>query len=143
MTRRRSLVAVALMVTSLLVGTSPWLIYWFALSQIEGRPTKATQTVTPEQTDVALRKLRTSQPVQVDPMSPYTVLRFDRPSSNNVVASWIAHSYAVSQFQHTRILYWHFAHAALTIWLTRNWTPSELVAKAVELDSGNRDFRAE
>jgi hypothetical protein len=24
---------------------------------------------------------------------------------------------------------------ALTIWLTRNWTPTELIAKAVELDT--------
>jgi len=30
---------------------------------------------------------------------------------------------------------WHLSGAALTIWLTRNWTLDELIAKAVELEA--------
>jgi hypothetical protein len=31
--------------------------------------------------------------------------------------------------------YWHLSSAALMIWLTRNWTPTELIARAVELEN--------
>jgi hypothetical protein len=31
--------------------------------------------------------------------------------------------------------YWHLSGAALTIWLTRNWAPTELIARAIELES--------
>jgi len=34
--------------------------------------------------------------------------------------------------------YWHLSGAALTIWLTRNWTPTELIAKAVELETARQ-----
>jgi hypothetical protein len=30
---------------------------------------------------------------------------------------------------------WHLSGAALTIWLTRNWTLTELIAKAAELET--------
>jgi hypothetical protein len=33
------------------------------------------------------------------------------------------------------MLYWHLSGMALTIWLARNWTPTELIAKAIELDA--------
>ena len=31
--------------------------------------------------------------------------------------------------------YWHLSGAALTIWLTRNWTPTELISKAIEVEN--------
>ena len=40
MTRRQVLIVVALVVTPLAAAAAaPWLIYWFGLSQVEGRPT--------------------------------------------------------------------------------------------------------
>jgi hypothetical protein len=35
--------------------------------------------------------------------------------------------------------YWHLSGAALIIWLTRNWTPTEMVAKAIELENLTAD----
>jgi hypothetical protein len=137
MMRRRILIVVALVVIPLSAATvAPWLIYWFGLNQIEGRPTAATHTVTAEQIDGLFKRLRISQPVQIDPISPYSYfLQGAHPSSSTRVAWIIARSYNAKNLSDRRMLYWHVSGVALTIWLTRNWTPTELIAKAIELDT--------
>jgi hypothetical protein len=137
MTRRQVLIVVALVVTPLsAAAAAPWLIYWFGLSQIEGRPTAATGTVTAEQTDRLFKQLRIPQPVQIDPISPYTYfLQGTRPNTSTRVAWIIARSYNAKYLSDRRMLIWHLSGMALTVWLTRNWTPTELIAKAIELEA--------
>jgi hypothetical protein len=137
MTRRRILIVIAFAVTAAsAVTAAPWLIYWFGLSRIEGRPMAATHTVTAEQIDSLFKRLRISQPVQIDPISPYSYFRQGaHPSSSTRIASIIARSYNANHLSDRRMLYWHLSGIALTIWLTRNWTPTELIAKAIELDA--------
>jgi len=137
MTRRQVLIVVALIVTPLSAATAaPWLLYWFGLSQIEGRPTAAAHTATAEQMDGLFRRLRLPQPVQIDPISPYTYfLQGAHPSSGTRVAWIIAGSYNAGHLRDRRMLSWHLSGMALTVWLTRNWTPTELIAKAVELET--------
>src|SRR5216684_6269645 len=130
MTRRRNLIVLVLVVTTLSAATAaPWLIYWIGLSEIEGRPTPATHTVAAEQIDSLFKRLRISQPVQIDPISPYSYfLQGAHPSSSTRVAWIIARSYNAKNLSDRRMLYWHVSGVALTIWLTRNWTPTELIA---------------
>src|SRR5262249_32609896 len=116
-------------------ATAPWVIYWYGLRQIEGRPTAAVHTATADQLDRLFEKLKITQPVQIDPMSPYTYfLHGAHPSSSTRVAWIIARSYNADNLGDHRMLTWHLSGMALTIWLTRNWTPTELIAKAAELE---------
>ncbi|MEH2533105.1 hypothetical protein V1277_000511 [Bradyrhizobium sp. AZCC 1588] len=123
------------MVTTLSVAAAaPWPIYWIALNEIEGRPTPATHTATAEQVDSLFRKLRLSQPVQIDPISQYSYfLQGVRPSASTRIAWIIARSHNMNHLSDHR--YWHLSGAALTIWLTRNWTSTELIARAIELEN--------
>ena len=116
-------------------ATAPWLIYWYGLRQIEGRPTAATHTATAEQLDGLLKRVKITQPVQIDPISPYTYfLHGAHPDPSTRLAWIIARSYNAEHLGDRRMLIWHLSGAALTIWLTRNWTPTELIANAVELE---------
>jgi hypothetical protein len=135
MTRRLSLIVVVLAVTMLSAATAaPWLIYWIGLNEIEGRPTPATHTATAEQVDSLFKRLRLSQPAQIDPISPYSYfLQGVHPGTSTRIAWVIARSHNAKHLGDRR--YWHLSGAALIIWLTRNWTPTELIAGAIEVES--------
>lgn len=137
---KRSTWIVAMLALAVLSVTSaaPWLLYWIGLSKIEDRPTRATQVAKTEQLDSLARKLRISLPIQIDTLSPYSYL-FVQDGGRNASARivWIiARSYNAEHLEDRR--FWHLSGAALTIWLTRNWTPTELIAKAVELEMKQR-----
>ena len=135
MARRRIGIAVVLLATMLSVPTvAPWLIYWIGLSKIEGRPEYATHTVTVEELDSLCKRLRISQPAQISPISPYSYFLQGAGGSASTRIAWIiARSHNVEHLGGRR--YWHLSGAALTIWLTRNWTPTELIARAIELEN--------
>jgi hypothetical protein len=132
--RRRNLIVLVLVVTMLSAATAaPWLIYWIGLSEIEGRPTRATHAVTAEQRDSLFKRLRISQPVQIAPISPYSYfLQGVYPGASTRLAWVIARSHNAQHLSDRR--YWHLSGAAMIIWLTRNWTPTELIARAIELE---------
>jgi hypothetical protein len=139
MTTRRDLVASGLLTTVLAFASAiPWLAYGIGLSQIDGRPTHATHTVSAEEKDGLLKKLRIPQPAEINPISPYSYLSYllqhKTIGASGRIAWIIARSHNIEHLSDHR--YWHLSGAALTIWLTRNWTPTELIARAVELETG-------
>jgi hypothetical protein len=123
------------------IGAGPWLLYEIGLAKIDGRPPHASQTVvTPEAQEALRRGLKITEPVRLGPGSPYSyaqalVLGNKKILGPSVRVAWIiARSYNTEHLTDHRA--WHLAGAALTIWLTRNWTSDELVARAVELEQG-------
>jgi hypothetical protein len=136
MVRRRLWLVLASFVITLGVAAAlvPWLLYWIGLGKIDGYPRLASQTaVAAEDVQALWRKLRISQPVQIDPVSPYSyIFQGAKPGASLRIAWIIARSHNVQHLTDRR--YWHLSGAALTVWLTRNWTSDELIAKAVELE---------
>jgi hypothetical protein len=133
MKRWTLILLVLLAATPSVASASPWLIYWIGLGKIEGRPRHATHAVTPEEVDRLCKRLRISQPIQIDPMSPYSYLLQGASESVSTRVAWvIARSHNAEHLGDRR--FWHLSGAALIIWLSRNWTPTELIAKAVELE---------
>ncbi|MEJ1966761.1 MAG: hypothetical protein WDO56_36540 [Gammaproteobacteria bacterium] len=62
-------------------------------------------------------------------------------------AAWIiARDYNMSHLRRRETLWWHLSGAALTIWLTRNWTSDEILRvaseKARQATARHRDTRA-
>jgi hypothetical protein len=132
--KRRNLIWLVLLGAALsTVAAFPWLIYWIGLGMIDGRPEYATRAATAEEVDSLRKRLRISQPVQIDALSPYSYLLLGADKGKSTAVAWvIARAHNVEHLSDRR--YWHLSGAALIIWLTRNWTPTELVAKAVELE---------
>jgi hypothetical protein len=115
------------------VAAAPWVLYWKGLSEIEGRPTPATHAATTEQIDGMLKKLRLTQSVQIRPSSPYSYLLQGGANDPSARVAWVvARAYNVQHLSNRR--FWHLSGAALTVWLTRNWTPSELITAAAQLN---------
>jgi hypothetical protein len=128
------------------IGVGPWLLYGIGLAKVDGRPPHASQTVvTQEDADALWQGLRISQPVRLDPVSPYSYVQTLVVGDQKVLGpsariAWIiARSYNVEHLTDHRA--WHLSGAALTIWLTRNWTSSELIARAVELEKSGGERR--
>jgi hypothetical protein len=100
------------------------------------RPAAAANVATTEQSDRLFKKLKIAQPVHIDILSPYTyVLQGTRPTPGVRLAWIIARSHNLHHLGDQKMGMWHLSGAALTIWLTRNWTLTELIAKAVELET--------
>jgi hypothetical protein len=76
--------------------------------------------------------------MQIDDLSPHSYIwallsgDSQQLGPGACVAWRIAAPYNVDHLADRRA--WHLSGAALTIWLTRNWTMDELIAKAVELE---------
>jgi hypothetical protein len=144
-------IAVATILTGLVAMLfGPWALYWLALTKIVGRPSHALQaTFAAEDADALWRQLREPMPIRVEPMSPYSypwaILRcgaagtrrlcpvrgYDLPRGSGL-AEMVARSHNAKNLPDHG--WWHFSGAALAIWLTRNWTADQLIAKGIELD---------
>ncbi len=133
MGRWRIAIVCVVLLMLVVASAAPWMGYWVGLSKIEGRPAKATGDAAIEEVDHLFKQLRISEPFRLEPMSPYSVfLQGARPNDSARVAWLIARSHNIEHLDDRR--YWHLSGAALTIWLTRNWTTAELVATAANLE---------
>jgi hypothetical protein len=128
----------------------PWALYWLALTKVVGRPSHALEaTFATEDAEALWRQLREPMPVRVEPMSPYSylwpVLRCSVAGPWRCYGDgdrWLPRGGALAEMvatSHNRknfpgLGWWHFSGAALSIWLTRNWTTDELIAKGIELN---------
>jgi len=137
MTRRQVLIVVALIVTPL---SAPQLLHGYStglgLARSKAARPQPLIRPQPEQMDGLFRRLRLPQPVQIDPISPYTYfLQGAHPSSGHLGRMDHCRVLQRGTLRDRRMLSWHLSGMALTVWLTRNWTPTELIAKAVELET--------
>jgi hypothetical protein len=128
-------------VALIVVMTGPWLLYAIGLANIERRPSHASDAnVAPEDVAALARALRISQPITIDRLSPYSYIwaaihRDERVLGHGVHVAWpIARSHNADYLADRSKGAWHLSGASLTLWLTRNWTGDELIAKAVELE---------
>lgn len=146
MVRRIAGAAIFTVLIAMILG--PWALYWFAFTKIVGRPSHAVQaTFAADDAEALWRQLREPMPIRVEPMSPYSypwaILRCSAAGTRRCpargddlprgtgLAEMIARSHNVKNLQDHG--WWHFSTAALAIWLTRNWTTDELIAKGIEL----------
>jgi hypothetical protein len=138
-----SKVAIALLLgVALLVFSLPIGLYWLGLSNIEGRPEPPTEMNHIAADTVLLQQtFRSPAPVAVHPLNPWTyaaTLLTEDPSNlrpdNGSDAVWlIARGYNSKHLKNRRMSHWHLSGAALSIWLSRNWTTDEIVTAAAAI----------
>lgn len=117
----------------------PWYAYAIGLSKVDGRPSHASFTKVTHDDMLMLRyqRLISSTTPTHDVLSPHRyilmILWGNRNSTPDTahLALHIAIAYNQKHLEDRHL--WHLSCAALTIWLARNWTKDDLIAKAVEL----------
>jgi hypothetical protein len=121
---------------------APWGLYELGLTNVQGRPTAPTVAQISPEDDALLRgDLKAPSGISVVPLSPVGYLvdlvmddsKRSAEASGAVAASLVALDYNVSHVKNRRSIWWHLSGAALTIWITRNWTPSQVLSRAAEL----------
>jgi hypothetical protein len=128
-------------VVALLILAGPWGTYELGLSNIDGRPVPLIGNSPTAEDDLLLRQIfRTSHPVSVQPLSPWSYARnivTSGPSSSpsaGADAAWlIARHYNAGHLENRSMLWWQVSGAALTIWITRNWSADQVVVTAADL----------
>jgi hypothetical protein len=132
LTRLARLIAVLLA----LAAFTPWILYEVALSLVSGRP--QAPKLEPSATEVAevWKEFKGTGVPKVEPLNPISYFKgFSEPERTHA-SSRLAWSVArVHNAERMRVkgnLWWHLSVAAVTIWLTRNWSIEQLVAKAAE-----------
>ncbi|MDB6014070.1 MAG: hypothetical protein JWL65_6320 [Gammaproteobacteria bacterium] len=139
------LAILAACVVALLILAAPWGVYVMGLSNIDGRPTPLIGSPPTAEDDLLLRQIfRTSRPISVQPLSPWSYildLVMSSSSSSSSVgadAAWlIARHYNSAHLKNRRSLWWQVSGAALTIWITRNWNSDQVVITAADLARGD------
>lgn len=119
-----------------LIFYAPILLYWCGLGGIEGRPQPPLHLACQEQKQWVWGKARGTGVPHVEEKNPYTyfwpLIRGEHPSNRAgaVVAWWVASDYLLTHQRHRGMGWWHLSGAALTIWVTRNWTSDEILTAA-------------
>jgi hypothetical protein len=130
---RRS-IAIFLCVAVALVLASPLALYCLGLSGIDGLPQKPLQLVSKEQQDLIWKRARAKGMPRIEAMNPYwfavTLLVKKNASTppDQLVVWWVASGYLLNHQRYQGMGWWHLSGAALTIWLSRNWTSEEILS---------------
>lgn len=139
MRRLRFIALVLLSAIVALLLALPLGLYWLGLNGVEGLPQKPSQLVSKERQAIVWKRARGGGVPRIDQMNPYSfavslVVKEDpKTPPDQLIAWWVASDYLLSHQRQKGMGWWHLCGAALTIWLTRNWTSEEILSAAVLL----------
>ncbi|MEM6497952.1 MAG: hypothetical protein AAF709_14670 [Pseudomonadota bacterium] len=133
---RRVVIAIAVVIGLLMA--SPWLLYWTALSTVNGRPAPPRAPYLSEaKANQLWLCLGQKLPVFIAPMSPLSIainVVTGNPSkfetTGHFVAWQVAKNHNLRNRANRDMLMWHVTGSGLTIWLTRNWSADEILLAA-------------
>lgn len=134
---RRILFAITSIVLAVLL-LGPWAIYEAGLANIVVLPTPPSTTpVSVADAKAIWSEFKEPGSMTVEPLSPYgyaLALFTDLPLPPGAHVAWfVARNHNSENLKNRRMIWWHTSGAALTIWLTRNWSTEQLTAKAYEI----------
>jgi len=136
----RRVVVVVLCAACFLAVAVPWSLYWLGLYGAGGTPEPPVVLAPREQQLAAWQRARGKGPPAVVPLNPYTywgVAFLSDPRPASAMVAWqVARKYIVEHQRYPGMLWWHLSGAALTIWLTRNWSIEQLLTQASQSHAG-------
>ena len=132
----RAIISLALILV--LVALAPGLMYAVSLSKVHGRPIPANPANYDSHTvNQAWVRCSEALPLKVQRHSPWRVvfrLLFERPDPNQALAGERA-AWRIAASHNSRYRldpgWWHPSGAALTIWITQEWSAEEIGATLV------------
>lgn len=135
-------IALGLVVTAvLLVVTGPLALYWIGLGAVESLPSPPSVMATTEQQAVAWKRVRGQGAPYIPRLNPYSYIMSvaeAAPQDPGVLAAWyVASGHLLDHRRYRGMFWWHLSGAALTIWVTRNWSAEQILSAACQ--SRSRD----
>jgi hypothetical protein len=136
MRQLRGPIAILLCFVAALLLAFPLGMYWLGLSGVDGFPQKPLQLVPKEQQVLVWRDARGDGAPRIEAMNPYSfaiTLLVDGNLSappDQLIVWRVASSYLIGHQRNKGMGWWHLSGAALTIWLSRNWTSEEILSAA-------------
>jgi len=125
---------------ALIVAVGPLAFYWFGLSNIDGHPVPPARTDNlGADTALLQQDFRNQLPILVHVLNPWTFfgeLRAEKAATtdNGAHAVWIiVGNYNGRHLRNRKMIWWHLSGAALTIWVTQNWTTDQIVTAAAAI----------
>lgn len=120
----------------------PWMFYGIGLGNIQGRPVLPTQGKLADDEAIRIwRELKEKDPIRVVKLNPYhyalLLIGIGSPEQapGERIAWYVARDHNATNLKDRRNLYRHLSGAALTVWLTRNWSAQQLLIKAKEIQA--------
>lgn len=122
----------------LFLSASPALLYLWAISKVQGRPTPPTSTADSRQAEFSRCRLGETGAPEIVPDNPWKWGgRFALAAWSNTPRTPPVGTFAAQEIakdfrsnQSTGHRDWHVTTAALTIWVTRHWTANDALAWA-------------
>ena len=140
-TRKLLLASTGIALVLLLLG--PWAIYEVGLSNIAVLPAPpSSSAISVADAKAIWNEFKEPGPVSVEPLSPYGYA-FALFSNHSLppgarTAWFVARNHNPGNLKDKKMIWWHTSGAALTIWLTQNWSTEQLIAKAYEITHANK-----
>ncbi len=119
--------------------SAPWLLYAIGLMNVSGRPERAKISITDKEAKILWNELNETGPVHISKIGPWDyILLFgaDDPLKGipgMKAAGFVARDHNSGHLNNKRMGCWHLSGAAVTIWLCRNWTTEDILAKVKEI----------
>ena len=128
------------LVVCLVIGSGPWLLYGVGLHGVIGRPTLPTRMAPDVDRMESWHAAHGVGQPSVYRLSPYTyfVSQADVDARAGRLVAWqVASSYLQENRRYNGMHWWHLSGAALTVWLTRNWSIDQMLSKLAESKASN------
>lgn len=140
MGRFRQFLAFVTCATFALLLIFPLILYWMGLNAVDGRPEKPRQLATIEEQSIIWKHARGTCTPHVSADDPYSYLASilfaqskKHTPPDQLVTWWVARDYLSTHKRYKGMGWWHLSGAALTIWLSRNWTTEEILSGVAQL----------
>lgn len=120
--------------SALLVVTMPIALYWAGLEAIDSLPKPPRELASLEQQFEAWQHVRGRGEPAIHALTPYSYLfdiAFNAEHDPGKVAAWqVARDHLLTHRTKSGMFWWHLSGAALTVWITRNWTTEQILTNA-------------
>jgi len=135
----KRVVLVLVLIVFSVIGFAPWALYGLGLHGVDGRPQLPAKIATLAEQESVWRRARGTGTPNVIKLNPYTYFHHagePGPHRASVIAAWwVASEYLSDHKRYESMAWWHFSGAALTIWVTRNWSTEQILSKLVEREA--------
>ena len=117
----------------------PGVLYLAGILMVDGKPMPPSAFVTPQQQQEIWRHIDkagvTPMTTRLNPWEYALGIIKGKELNGARSAGFVALNYNRTHIKDSQMRYWHLSSAAMTIWVSRNWSEKEILSKVYELYS--------